>query len=67
MNCIAISLNASVGPWYNSRILFSPSLEILTTLFSLKLEYDFSTIFDNSFLLIDSSQNKKIISFAKSL
>ena len=67
MNCIATSLNAKVGPWNNSNNLISPVFEILTTSFSLNVEYEFLIKEDNSSLDIKSDENRFIISVESSL
>ena len=43
MTCIAISLNAKVGPWYNSRRLILSIFLISTTSLVLKFEYALSS------------------------
>ena len=67
MNCIATSLNANVGPWNNSNNFISPTLENLTTSFSLNVEYDFLIKDESSSLEMKSDENIFIISVDKSL
>ena len=67
MNCIAISLKASVGPWYNSNNLRFSMREILITSFSLNFEYDLSIRDESSSLEIKSPKNWLVISADSSL
>ena len=62
-----MSLKANVGPWNNSNNFISPTFEILTTSFSLKVEYDFSIKYESSSFEIKSDENKFIISVDRSL
>ena len=67
MNCIAISLNAKVGPWNNSNNFTSPTFDSLTTSFSLNDEYDLLIKDESSFFEIKSAEYRLIISVDNSL